>query len=327
MSDLAASTSPMSRPLVLDTDIGTDIDDVYALVLAAVSPEFDLRAVTVVNNDVLLRARLARKALDLLGRQEVPVSLGASVSLTPGEQRGWMGHEGQGVTLPDSYLSTQQAAETPPPDAAQQIAACADAAHAAGTPLTLCTIGAMTNLALALRRSPESVSRIGQVVAMASDFGGFGPENARGEHNIACDPVAADIVLRSGLPVTLIGLNVTSQTAMTTEDVDAIAAIGGPLAHDLVGMHRVWLTAIHADRSPMHDGLTLAYLIDPSLLSVVPAAPTVHTHGPQAGFTQYAVPEGAASVCDVATAVDVPRYHHLLQSRVRQAVRHAALAP
>src|SRR5579871_4091962 len=98
----SASSSANPLPLVLDTDIGTDIDDVYALILAAVSPECDLRAVTVVNCDVHLRARLARHILDLLGRRDVPVSMGASLSLTPGERRGWMGHEGLGLSLPST---------------------------------------------------------------------------------------------------------------------------------------------------------------------------------------------------------------------------------
>ncbi|HZO90219.1 MAG TPA: nucleoside hydrolase [Chthonomonadaceae bacterium] len=313
------------QPLLLDTDIGTDIDDVYALILGAVSPEFDLRAVTVVNNDVTLRARLARRVLDLLGRPEVPVSLGSALSLTPGERRGWMGHEGLGIALPDeTSAAAVSSPESEPMDAARRIAVCAEEAYAAGTPLLVCTIGAMTNLALALRCYPESARHIGQVVSMAANFEGFGPEKAHIEHNIACDPVAVDIVFRSGLPVTLVGLNVTMQTAMTREDVDALEAIGGPLAEALVGMHRVWFAAIGGDRSPMHDGLALAQRIDPTLLTLIDVVPQVLTHGPQAGVMTYTPPDGATPpFCRIATAVDAARFHELLQSRVRQAVQQA----
>src|SRR5262245_9930787 len=101
MTALSPPRAAAPRPLLLDTDIGTDIDDVYALILAAASPEFALRAVTVVNCDVALRGRLARRVLDLLGRRDVPVSIGAAVSLTPGERRGWAGHEGLGISLAD----------------------------------------------------------------------------------------------------------------------------------------------------------------------------------------------------------------------------------
>src|SRR5206468_7344631 len=84
-------------PVALDTDIGTDIDDVYALILAAVSPELDLKAVTTVNNDTNLRARLAKAVLSLLEKNDIPVAAGARESLTPGVSLGWMGHEGQGI--------------------------------------------------------------------------------------------------------------------------------------------------------------------------------------------------------------------------------------
>jgi purine nucleosidase len=309
------------QPILLDTDIGTDIDDVYALILAALSPEFDLRAVTVVNCDVNLRARLARRVLNLLGRNEVPVSVGAAVSLTPGERRGWIGHEGLGVTFPDE---TEPLAVSPEEadsmDAAQRIAACTLSAAQSGTPLTIFTIGGMTNLALAIRCYPEATRTIGQVIAMASTFHGFGEENARPEHNIACDSVAAEIVLRSGLPLTLVGLNVTQQTTMTATEVDALESIGGPLADALVGMHRIWFEVIGRDHSPMHDGLALALPLDPSLLTLVPAVATVPAHGPRVGHTIYHEPQGDEPACLVATSVDAPRFHTLLQSRIQQAV-------
>ena len=337
MSNAVVPSTPSTpMPLLLDTDIGTDIDDVYALILAAVSPEFDLRAISVVNNDVSLRARIARHVLDLLGRQDVPISVGAGASLTPGETRGWMGHEGQGIDL----SSTPAPDDAPPAykgytqdNAARVIARCAEESAKAGTPLTVCPIGAMTNLALALREYPEQTKQIGQVIAMAADFRGYGPAHARMEHNIACDPVAADVVLHSGLPITLIGLNVTKDTPMSLADVETLEQIGGPLSHALAGMHRVWLDAIHSSQSPMHDGLTLVPQIDPQTLSFVRAICSVVTHGDDRGKVIYTEEapvtapleeEGLLPApCQVATLVDAPRYHALLQHRVQEAVRQA----
>ena len=333
---VSPATPATPTPLLLDTDIGTDIDDAYALILAAASPEFDLRAVSVVNNDVSLRARIARRILDLLGRQDVPVSVGAGAGLTPGETRGWMGHEGQGIDL-----SSTPAPDAAPPayagyaqeNAARMIARCAEECAKAGTPLTVCAIGAMTNLALALREYPEQAKQIGQVIAMAADFRGYGPAHARMEHNIACDPVAADVVLHSGLPITLIGLNVTKDTPMSLADVEALEQIGGPLAEALAGMHRVWFHAIHNIQSPMHDGLTLAQQIDPQTLSFVRAICSVITHGEERGkviYTEEApltapIEEEALlpTPCQVATLVDAPRYHALLQGHVQAVVRQA----
>lgn len=317
-------TSQQPIPIVLDTDIGTDIDDVYALILAAVSPEFDLRAVTTVNNDVVLRAKIARRVLNLLGRPDIPVVVGAGDSLTPDEHRGWMGHEGLGLTLPDEPEPLSVSSEfDAPADAAACIARCAEIAAATGTPLTVFTIGAMTNLALALRDYPESAHKIGQVIAMASTFEGFGEDLAQPEHNICCDPVAADIVLCSGLPLTLIGLNVTRETTMTAAEVDTLKAIGGPLAEGLVGMHHIWFTAIKRDNSPMHDGLAVALPLDPSLVTLIPVDARVETSGPRRGYTICQQPEGATSNCLFANSVDAARFHALLFSRVHEAVKQA----
>src|SRR5438034_9488316 len=119
----------MATALLLDTDIGTDIDDAYALVLAARSPEIDLRAVTTVNNDVLLRARIAKKLLRLMDRDDVPVASGSGASLTPGESRGWMGHEGIGIDLSDVHVP-----DLDPRPAAQVIADTCRVAAAEGNP-------------------------------------------------------------------------------------------------------------------------------------------------------------------------------------------------
>ncbi len=218
-------------------------------------------------------------------------------------------------------------------EAARFIAECAQQCADAGTPLTVCPIGAMTNLALAFRDYPEQTGKIGQIIAMAADFGGYGHQNARSEHNIACDPIAAEIVLQSGVPITLIGLNVTRQTEMTLEDVEVLEAIGGPLADALAGMHRVWFREIHNTRSPMHDALTLAIQIDPAILTFAPAYCSVVTQGEERGKVIYlegnpisASTEEEALLpppCRAALTVDAPRYHALLQQRVQAAVRQA----
>src|SRR5207302_9510947 len=107
------------------------------------------------------------------------------------------------------------------------------------------------NMAWLVEELPANVIRkIERIVAMASSFQRFGEADARGEHNVACDPVALDRVLKSGVPVTLIGLNVTMQTRMTGAQLDAIESRGGPLAQALAGMHRSWFDIIQRDQSP-----------------------------------------------------------------------------
>src|SRR5918998_3368492 len=88
--------SDTRRPAILDTDIGTDVDDILALVLLARAPEVRLIGVTTVYGDTLLRARMTRHVLDSMGRSEVPIGIGARETLT-GRPVWWAGHEGQGI--------------------------------------------------------------------------------------------------------------------------------------------------------------------------------------------------------------------------------------
>jgi purine nucleosidase len=307
----------MAIPILLDTDIGTDIDDVYALILAASSPELELRAVTTVNNDVLVRGQIAKRILRLLGRDDVPVALGEGRSLTHGETRGWLGFEGRGIDLGEIDAERDFA----PYNADKMIAGAARQAFGLGNPLTIVTIGAMTNLALAMERFPDRVRLAERVVAMASTFRGYGAEQAGEEHNVACDPVAFERVLGFGLPVTLIGLNVTSNTRMDSAQVDEIAGIGGPLAESLAGMHRIWLGHIRRDHSPMHDGLAVAAVFRPDLVGLLPVGASLKPPSAAVVFNPSA-PEEVTN-CKIAESVDAEAYHALLFDRIMEAVRGA----
>ena len=312
----------MPIPVILDTDIGTDIDDAYALVLAATSPEIDLRAVVTVNNDVDLRACIARRLLDLMGRQDVPVIAGTPTARTPGVSLGWIGHEGQGIDLSDPSL-LESIQRRPFTDAVAE--AIVEGAFN-GNPLTIVPIGPMTNVAAVIDELPgEAVSRIGHIVAMASHFAGYGEAHASREHNVACDPDACEIVLEAGLPLSIVGLNVTKRTEMTAAFVDRLASIGGPLAEALCGMHRIWLDFVHSDRSPMHDPLAVASLIDASLLRFEQVAAWMTPELRQSGAIVYDRPEpGEETWVRVATSVDAEAFHTLLYDRIEQAVRRAA---
>jgi purine nucleosidase len=297
--------------ILLDTDIGTDIDDAYALTLAAASPEVDLRGVTTVNNDTVLRARIARKLLNLLDRSDVPVIAGAAEPLTPGVGRGWLGHEGEGIDLAD----TAPAGDFHALDSVARILHTGNEAR-----VTLVTIGALTNVVrlLALLNGEER-PRIERIVAMASTFEGYGPENARIEHNVACDPLAFRQMIESGIPVTLVGLNVTRQTTMTTRQVDDLESIGGPLACALVGMHRVWFRKIGKDQSPMHDALAVACVFRPDLLTTIPVVPSIT--GTDGAVVYNPPAAGQVTSVDIAVDADVGSFHDLLWARTLQAAR------
>jgi inosine-uridine nucleoside N-ribohydrolase len=300
--------------IFLDTDVGTDIDDAYALLLAAVSPELELVGVGTVNNDTVLRARIARKLLKLLGRPEIPVVAGRGEPYTEGISLGWMGHEGEGIDLSDPSL---QPDKTPLPE---MFTRCVEECHHRNQPLMLVTIGAMTNAAWLLEALPaETAGKIGRIVAMASTWEGYGDSCAAREHNVACDTDAFDRVLKSGIPLTLVGLNVTRRTAMTAAQLQEIEAIGGPLAEALSGMHRVWFREIGRESSPMHDALAIAALFRPSVITTAPVAARVLDRD---GTVLYNTPApGEVTHIEIAIDVDVEAYHALLWERTLEAVR------
>lgn len=312
----------MPIPVVLDTDIGTDIDDAYALVLAATSPEIDLRAVVTVNHDVALRACIARRLLDLMGRRDVPVLAGIGTARTPGVTLGWIGHEGRGIDLSDPRL--RQAIQSRPltETVAEAIMECSGDSG----PLALVPVGPLTNVASLIDGLPGSaVSRVGQVVAMASNFAGYGEGQASREHNVACDPDACEVVLEAGLPLSIVGLNVTRRTEMTAAFVDRLATIGGSLADALCGMHRIWFEFVRSDRSAMHDPLAVAALIDPALLRFERVVAWMPPEQRLNGAIAYDRPKpGEETWVRVATSLDAEAFHALLYDRVEQAVRRAA---
>jgi purine nucleosidase len=310
----------MAIPTLLDTDIGTDIDDAYALVFALNSPELELRAITTVNNDVTLRAKIAIELLRCMGRTDIPVAAGESAALTPGVNRGWLGNEGIGIDL--SGVFVERDIDLRP--AARVIAEEAYRAAESGEPLTLVTIGALTNAAHAFRQFPREMSALRRIVAMASCFGGHGEENARGEHNVACDPVALQVVLNSGVPVDLIGLNVTQQTAMSDQDLLRMEAMGGPLAEALSGMHRAWFRHILRDSSPMHDSLAVAAVFDSSVVRMEPVTARVLDGGAQPGAVEFNPPrDGEVTQVRVATDIDADAFHRLFFARVESAIQNS----
>ncbi|HTQ11657.1 MAG TPA: nucleoside hydrolase [Fimbriimonadaceae bacterium] len=292
------------HPIILDTDIGTDVDDAYALVLAATSPELDLRSVTIVNNEVSLRARIAERILYLL-THGAHVSQGARRSLDGTIPPGWRGNEGKGILLRDFASCAWDPADVE----------IADQVDERGCE-TIVAVGQLTNVALALRRLPESRRRDLTVYAMASSFNGFGFEAAEREHNSSCDPLALQLVLRSGAFVRLVGLNATRRTRMTRADVRSLRGLGTPLARELAAMHEAWFEVIGRSESPMHDPLTVAAVIRPSLLQFEPMRAEVDLESGLVAFFDDGEPN-----CEVAVDVDPEGFRELFFSRLLAAVR------
>jgi purine nucleosidase len=240
----------MRRPAILDTDIGTDVDDILALVLLARASEVQLVGVTTVYGDTLLRAKIVRHVLDRMGHSDVPIGVGASETLT-GRPVWWAGHEGQGI--PD--LDQVQVDEG---NTAIDLLRRAATEHRGQ--LDLFAIGPLTNVAEAIAADDAFAASLHHLYIMG---GAFWME--RPEHNIKCDPEAADIVFRSGIPMTACGLDVTERVWLRETDMSQIRGAGDGIGSLLEDQVRRWWAFRGANENNPHDPLAILPAIRPEL--------------------------------------------------------------
>lgn len=271
---MTASARGARRRVVLDTDLGTDVDDALALALLLGSPEVELLGVTTVYGDTGLRARATSRLLELAGVPGpaapggLPVRAGAAAPLS-GAPVWWAGHEG--TLLGDLTTATT----TPPAPGRSAAEDAADwlAATAASAPggVDLLAIGPLTQVATALRHHPELASHLRSLVVMGGRWdGALTPEGLlEDEHNLRSDAVAAAEVLTSGATTLVVGLEVTQQVRLELGDVERIAA-AGPLGAALAAQVRQWWEFWDEPWGVPHDPVTALLLVQPELLELGP---------------------------------------------------------
>lgn len=256
------------RPTVLDTDIGSDVDDLLALTLLARAPEVRLIGITTVYGDTRLRARIARWTCDRLDRPDVTVVPGLGETLA-GRDIWWPGHEGVGL----ADLEEARIAEDL--DAVDFL--CRTAQEHAGH-LDLIAIGPLTNVAAAMRQDPAFAGNLHHLFIMG---GAFWPERA--EHNFACDPEAADLVMRSGIPMSVAGLDVTKRVWVTEADLVTLEASEHELGAVLADQVRRWWAASGREQDNPHDALAALMPFRPDLFRFEHCSVIVQTDGEEPG--------------------------------------------
>ena len=298
--------------IILDTDIGTDVDDALALALAVCSPEIDLVAVTTVYGDVELRARIARKLLDLAGRAGVPVARGVRQPLLRNRPVYWAGHEGEGLLGPgDAAL---------PFDRRHAVDLIVETARANPGQVTLVAIGPLTNVATALTLEPDLGRLLRGIVLMggvvrSGDALGLGLPWV--EHNIRCDPEAARVVFSSGAPITMVPLDVTYRVSVDRGGLARIRASGTPFAVAVADQLARYPRFRERGSTFTHDPLAVAMVIDPSFCRVVPLRVDVETRGEHTAGATVALPPGERPAnAKVCVEVDVPRFQEFLIGRL-----------
>ena len=254
----------MARKIIIDTDPGQD--DAVAILLALSSPELDVVGITAVAGNVplALTEKNARKICELAGRPDMKVFAGAVRPLmrplvTAEYVHGKTGLDGPDLPEPTMPLQEQHGVDF----IIETIKTNPDGA------ITLCPLGPLTNVALALIRAPEIAPKIKEIVLMGGGFFEGGNVTPAAEFNIYVDPHAADVVLNSGIPIVVMPLDVTHKALTSRARVERFRAmntkVGDATAALLDFFERFDEQKYGTDGGPLHDPCVIAYLIKPDL--------------------------------------------------------------
>ncbi|WP_429231177.1 pyrimidine-specific ribonucleoside hydrolase RihA [Aeromonas veronii] len=308
----------MALPVILDCDPGHD--DAIALILALASPELKVLAVTTSAGNQTPDKTLnnALRILTLLGRDDILVAAGAPKPLAreliiADNVHGESGLDGP--KLPDPAFA---------PQAMTGIELMARCLRESPQPVTLVPTGPLTNIALLLAAHPELKPRIARIVLMGG-AAGAGNWTPAAEFNIYVDPEAADMVFKSGIPITMCGLDVTHEAQVMDEDIERVRAITNPVAQCVAGLLDFFMI-YHRDPkwgfagAPLHDPCTIAWLLAPELFHGVECRVDIETRGEHTvGMTvvdRYGLTGKPANAL-VLLGLDRPGFIDLLVTRLR----------
>ncbi|CNI69969.1 pyrimidine-specific ribonucleoside hydrolase RihA [Yersinia intermedia] len=267
----------MPRSIIIDCDPGHD--DAIALILALASPELNVAAVTTCagNQTPNKTLRNALRILTLLKRQDIPVAGGALKPLLreliiADNVHGESGLDGPSLPDPDFAPQADNAVEL-----------MARILRTSPHPVTIVATGPLTNVALLLAGHGALTAKIERIVIMGGAVM-LGNWTAAAEFNIFVDPEAADRVFKSGIPITMAGLDVTHQAQVMDEDIDRIRQLNNPVADVVAGLLDFFMLYHRQERwgfqgAPLHDPCTIAWLLAPELFTSIERWVGIETRG------------------------------------------------
>jgi inosine-uridine nucleoside N-ribohydrolase len=249
--------------VIIDTDPG--VDDAFALLLAMRSPELKIEAITPVAGNVPLELTLpnALRLVEIAGRTDIPVAAGARTPLVRRLVTATYAHGENGLGGAVFPEPTTKPVAEPAAEYIRRIV------RKYPHEVTLITLGPLTNIATALNADPELAALVRGLTMMGGSLSG-GNITPAAEFNIYVDPEAARIVFQSGIPITMVGLDVTRKTSLTDEHVRVLDAAQNPVSQAAATIGR---NAIAHNRERgflvgpnMHDSLAVAAFLDPTIL-------------------------------------------------------------
>ncbi|HYU44549.1 MAG TPA: nucleoside hydrolase [Terriglobales bacterium] len=262
--------------VIIDTDPG--VDDALALLLAMRSPELKIEAITPVAGNVPLELTLpnALRMVEIAGRTDIPVAAGAKAPLMRRLVTATYAHGENGLGGAVFPEPTTKPVATPAPDLIRQIV------RKYPGEVTLITIGPLTNVATALNSDADFAGMVRGLVMMGGSLSG-GNITPAAEFNVYVDPEAARIVFQSGIPVTMVGLDVTRKTSLRDEHLRVLEGAHSPVSQAAAKIGR---NAINHNRERgylvgpnMHDSLAVAGFLDPAILKLQDYYVDVETTG------------------------------------------------
>lgn len=307
------------RKIIIDTDPGQD--DAFALLLALGSPEeLEVVGVTTVHGNVpLARTSInAQMVLELAGRPDITVYPGCPRPMVK------PGFTAEYVHGPSGLDGCELPAPSRPLGAMHGVDYIIETLMAAEPgEITVCTLGPMTNLAVAIIKQPDIVPRIREIVFMGGGYFEGGNTTPAAEFNIFVDPHAAHVVLTCGAPVTMVPIDVTYKALMTPAWLRRLRAVGTRTAVQAAGMAEFYQDfgnkKFGTDSYPLHDPCVIGYLLRPDLFSGRTCHVEIETVSP--------VTQGMTVVdwwnvtkkptnCKVLRDLDNPPFYELMLERI-----------
>ncbi|MBC8167906.1 MAG: nucleoside hydrolase [Bryobacteraceae bacterium] len=235
---------PARQKLILDTDIGTDIDDAWAVGFVAQHAGFETLAVTITDADTPARAKVACKLLQAAGRNDIPVAVGRKTP-TPDRRVDYQ------FSWAEDFTAVKPVAES----AADTIVSLA---RRYPGQITLLAVGPLQNVADALRKEPALPKLLRRVVLMSGNvYGRAGGKPAIPEWNVVVATQDSQFVYSSGLPLTIVPLDSTTLVQLSDEERERVRKRESPLSIALEALYRLWLDT-PTSRMTLHDQLAVA---------------------------------------------------------------------
>jgi len=283
------------QKLILDTDIGSDIDDVMCLSYLLAQPECDLLGVTTVSGEPWKRAEIADALCKRAGK-DVPVF--------PGIEQPLLGKQFQPHAPQHSKVGNWAHRNFPPGNAGKAIEFLRDTIRANPGEVTLLTIGPLTNIAALFSIDREIPSMLKELVMMGGCFTRDTAHTPLAEWNILCDPHAAQIVIGSPIPrLRMVGIDMTARVVMERDEVRRRCT--APLLETAVDFAEVWFE--HSGSITFHDPLASAVIFEPDICPFARGYADVELQSERlAGVTHWAAAEDGPH--EVASSVDVGRF-------------------